>query len=131
RRWDTENRYPVGSVSYNVPSAVTGGQPLQGRFRTDGETQSDTIIRYLGYTSFLLLPVGGGLAVSGRAVLAARALRVASLTSTAAGVISIHQRWIAESREWGNADTLDVLGVLGNMLGIASARWVRAAMVRA
>ncbi|MEM7157283.1 MAG: hypothetical protein AAF799_30840 [Myxococcota bacterium] len=128
--WNRGNRYAEGFISVEVPD--TELTPLiQTRFRTDGETDADTLIRWLSWASLVLLPVSLGLGLAGRAVWAARALVVSTSSSSLAGVISIDQRWVTEGRNWSTTDSIDLVGVLGNLLGLAGARWMRRAMVSA
>jgi hypothetical protein len=127
RDWDWGNRYPAGRVVRELP-AHAFGEAQRAQLQTNGKSLGDEV---QGVFEWIAV---GGLVVAGALLLftpvpslAAAALGVSVLSSTAASGISVGQRWragIFDPRQ----DAIDGLTIIGALFGGAAA-WSRGARV--
>jgi hypothetical protein len=130
--WDENNRYPNGKLEYEL-SRVPGVPTISGSFDTDGSAFWDSVSSFLTW-------VGLGAAAAAAAIMflspvpgpqAASVLIWSSIfSSTAAATINISRRADEGFSSW-QANTFDVLAIVGNMFGAAGLVWSRGAQVTA
>lgn len=129
--WDSDNRYPDGGCTFNIPAPINGVPDQKGSFTTDGTAQWDSIATFFGWVGLgaavaagvitLLAPVPGS-------QLASAAIWTSIFSSTAAAVINIGMR-VDEGFSSFRANAFDVLTIVGNLFGVGGIVWSRGANV--
>jgi hypothetical protein len=123
KAWDSANRYYPGVIKLQVPAGVAG-EVIQSQFDTDGNNFWDSLSQFLDAIGFVT-----GIAAIITSVNPAISVPLALIsmaTSSAGAAIRLVQRRV-EGRQNATEDTLDILTIVGNVLG---GIWLRGASVR-
>jgi hypothetical protein len=132
KSWDSQNRFPPGTIRFRVPRTVLN-EPISTyyEFETDGASTWDSIIGALGIIALTTGVIAMGVATLGLGVPAATAASIAAyatLTSGVAGagaeIISIAQRR-AEGTSNLKDDMLSALGIVSAVFSAPAQVWKR------
>ncbi|MCA9576907.1 MAG: hypothetical protein R3B40_11870 [Polyangiales bacterium] len=118
------NKYPPGRIQLEIPAAAIGGARFTHRMTTTGGTGLDALIEWLTWISTGAFGVALLLAPFPGTTAAAVALGTAMFSSTAAGTLSIAERR-HRGLEWSLVDSVDLLGLMSDLLTIGRARQFR------
>jgi len=134
KAWDQDNRYPEGVIHFEFDHPSNNIR-LKSRFKTDGESDGDTIANVLGWIGLGAAVVAGVVTlvapVPGSRV-ASAAIWSSIFTSSAASAIKMGQRF-DEGFSNSKDDGIDALTIIGNVFTAGTAgralTWARGANV--
>ena len=118
--WDSDNRYPVGYIQYNLTTPSKYGVQLSGGFESDGKSFWDEVSTWLDYVALGAAIVAG---VATMIVPGSQAVSVgiwvsifASTGAATTNIISRHQEGFGNWKD----DAFDGLSIIGNLFGGAA-----------
>ncbi len=120
--WASNSQIPESQIGYDVELINNNNAlKIKGYFKTDGESNLGSVIKWVGYTALGAVGVALLFAPVPGSRVASAAIWTSIATSTTASVLSIYQR---HDKGFSNLkdDGLDTLAIVGNIFG---AGWMR------